>query len=925
MTFNLLDKKIGKILERKGFHTPTPPQQKAISLILQGENVLLTAPTGSGKTEAVFLPILNKILEKSPKRIFCLYITPLRSLNRDLLDRLVEWGNELDIDIEVRHGDTTSYVRSQQVKDPPHILITTPETVQSIICGKKMKEHLKNVEYVVIDEIHELAGDKRGIQLMVGLERLKKLIGKDFRRIGLSATIGNKEEVGSFIQGSSSPVKVVEATGEKKLKIKVEWPEVKDEDFRISEETYSTPEASARLRHIIEIYNGKNGVLIFVNTRESAEILSSRLKSLKENIGVHHSSLSKDSRIEMEKSFKNRQLQGLVSTNSLALGIDIGHIESVIQYSSPRRVEILLQKIGRAGHSLEKISDGHIIVLDEDDAIESAIIAKLAINKILEKIKFAKKPFDVLAHQIAGLALDRGYSIENGYKTVILATPFKDLTIDEFRSVVNILVSLRIIGLRGEEIVSRRPIFEYYFSNLSMIPDIKSFDVIKLATREKIAKIDEEFAAELDIGSSFICKGTCWRVISKDEKIMVENAKFATNAPEWVGELMPVDFIVANSVGSLKKEIYKKDAKKIAEKLEKEYFCDEKAAKEIFYDVNNADFEPDPRKMTIEHGDDWAIIHAYFGNKVNETIGRILSSYLTLIYGDSVGLRTDQYRIMIKTPGKIKPETIKQALEVITPENIESNLKIVLKHGNLFKRRFLQVAKRFGVISKGAEFSQIGIKKLIEIYELTPVFEETIKEIFDEKLDIEKTLELVRAIKNGEIRVEVTEVKTAMAMRFLERYSPEIISVERPKREVLRLVRERLENRRLEVACLYCKNWKSSFLVKNSENLTCPTCGSKLIAIGREEEFKLLKKKEPTAEEGHVLLRLRKAADLYLSYGKLAFLALAGHGIGPETAARVLSKAGRDEEKVLEEVIEAEKTYARTRVFWDQTFKGLGS
>jgi len=335
------------------------------------------------------------------------------------------------------------------------------------------------------------------------------------------------------------------------------------------------------------------------------------------------------------------------------------------------------------------------------------------------------------------------------------------------------------------------------------------------------------------------------------------------------------------------------------------------------------DFEPNPRKMTIEHGEDWAIIHSYFGNKVNETIGRILSSYLMLIYGDSVGLRSDQYRILIKTPGKLDPSIIKQALEQVKPENVESTLRTVIKHGNLFKRRFLQVAKRFGVISHGAEFSQIGIKKLIEIYQLTPVYEETLKEIFNEKLDLARTLQIFQETKEGKIIIELTEGKTSFAMRFLEHYNPEIISGERPKREVLRLVRERLENRRLEVACLYCKEWRSSFLVKNSENLVCPVCGSKLIAVGREEEFKLLKKREHTVEDSHILLRLRKAADLYLSYGKLAFIALAGYGIGPDTAARVLSKSERDETRLLEEIIEAEKMYVRTRVFWDQSFKGL--
>lgn len=915
MIFDILDPGIISVLKRMNFQEPTNPQKDAIKDIIQKKNVLLVAPTGSGKTEAALLPIFDLLL-KNPKRIFCLYITPLKALNRDLLDRLEIWSDSLEIDVEVRHGDTSSYVRSQQAKDPPHILITTPETFQSILVGKKMREHLKNVQFVVIDEIHELAEEKRGIQLFIGLERLKKLIGRDFCRIGLSATVGNKEKIAEVLQGSSNKVEIIESKVPRGMKISVEYPKPKEEDFKLSEKIYTSPEAYARIKRIIELYKAKRGVLIFVNTRETAEILSSRLKSLEEKIGVHHSSLSKDSRLKAEKDFKEKTLDGLVCTSSLGLGIDIGHIDAVIQYMSPRRIDMLLQRVGRSGHRAGGTSEGYILVTDVDDAIEGAVIAKLALAGVLEPVKIPANSFDVLAHQIVGLTFDERIDVKKAFEIVKNSVPFKKLEFEEFMGVVDILTSLWLLRRYDDVLGLTKGSFEYYFSNLSMIPDTKNFDVINITMREKIAKIDEEFAAELDVGDAFIARGSCWKVVSKEEdRIMVESIKFAANAPEWTGELLPVEFVVAKEVGNLKKILWSKSREEGTKYLKENYPVDENLSLEIIDDIKQLKSQPSPEKIVIECIENYIVIHAHFGNKVNETLGRVLASYLTLKYGNSVGLKTDQYRIMLQIPGKASAEFVKEALEKMDPQFMESTLETVLKHSQLFKHRFLHVARRFGIVSRDAKFTKFGLKKLVDVYEMTPVFRETIKEIFNDKMDLENALEIIKGIKSGSVVVEISGSQSDFALRFMKQYAPEIVASEKPKKEIIRLVRERLEGRKLDLICLYCKQWYMTLTVRNSE-VSCQVCGSKLLGMGTREDLKLFKKKEHDAQEKHKLWRIRKSADLYLTYGKKAFVCLAGYGIGPDTAARILVKAQNDDE-LIEKIIEAEKQYARTRVYWD--------
>ncbi len=349
--FQLLVKPVRRLVEQKGFTKPTEPQQKTIPVILQGKNVLVISPTATGKTESAFLPVLSMLLQ-APKvpGIKVLYITPLRALNRDMLERLQWWCNNLDIRLAVRHGDTEPKERTRQSRSPPDILITTPETLQSILSGWTLRQHLQALKWVIIDEVHELSDSKRGSQLSLALERVRNLIGRDFQMIGLSATIGSPDKVAQFLVGTTRVVEIIRTPVAKDVSIKILFPKPTEEDSRLAAKLITHPEVAARLRIIRDYMLAQNSVLLFTNTRSISEELASRLKMWDNDfpVSIHHGSLAKPSRLAAERGLKSGDLKGLIATSSLELGIDVGRIDLVIQYMSPRQVRGL-SAVGRAG------------------------------------------------------------------------------------------------------------------------------------------------------------------------------------------------------------------------------------------------------------------------------------------------------------------------------------------------------------------------------------------------------------------------------------------------------------------------------------------------------------------------------------------------------------------------------------------------
>ncbi len=337
--FELLAEPIRRALSELGFSKPTLPQTMSFKQVLAGENVLLIAPTGSGKTEAVLLPIFSRLVQEKGEKegIKIVYITPLRALNRDLLKRLTFWSERLGFSVEVRHGDTELKIRRKQARSPPQMLVTTPETLQAILPGSQMRRHLSHVQYVVVDEVHELASSKRGVQLTIALERLREVVGEEFQRIGLSATVGNPDEVAKFIAGTDRKISIVHAVLAKSFRYHVENPMPNESDYELAGKLETSPEAAARIRRLTELVDSHKSTLIFVNSRTVAEMLGHKFSQLgRTDIAVHHGSISKEERINIEDDFKAGRLKAIICTSTLELGIDIGDVDLSIQYMSPQ-------------------------------------------------------------------------------------------------------------------------------------------------------------------------------------------------------------------------------------------------------------------------------------------------------------------------------------------------------------------------------------------------------------------------------------------------------------------------------------------------------------------------------------------------------------------------------------------------------------
>ena len=576
--FAKLDESLQKALDERGWK-PTPVQQVTQDEISSGGDRLVVAPTGSGKTMAAILPLLDRCLKEEWSGMSILYITPLRALNRDVDRRLEEITQAVGLRLGLRHGDTTQSERTKQVRNPPNIMITTPETFQIMFTGSKLRELLKSVQAVVIDELHEMADGERGWQLSVGISRLESFIGRTVQKVGLSATVGNPKQVAKWLSDEAeSIVAVAPRSTELSVDAVIQMPE----DEIGSLELAISPRAHATLRGLADIISKNNPCLIFVNSRNSAETVSQRLTAIAPDllIGVHHGSLAKETRTKMENDLREGKLQGLVCTSSLELGIDVGTVNHIVQIRSPRSVDRMLQRVGRADHRLGGIGRGNLLSWESDDLFESAVIARKAVAGEIEAVEWRDRPLSVAANQIVMMVHSHGaLPINEITESISGACQFRDWSDEDTISIGKILADRWVIRCVDEPSTipwyrwphdvwkelqnnSKKPLpempklahdeepseqlrklsfnlpkrfakgwlsrsgrtREWVGKHLSMIPDKQSYRVRDAVTRQPLGNVDEAFVLSLNDGGEeqdgtqrrFVMAGRTWIVVDAD-------------------------------------------------------------------------------------------------------------------------------------------------------------------------------------------------------------------------------------------------------------------------------------------------------------------------------------------------------------------------------------------------------------------------
>mgnify|MGYP001586218914 CR=1 FL=1 len=891
-----------------GFENLTEIQRKAVPIIFQKIDSLVIAPTGSGKTESSIIPIFARLAKsKKPGKIKALYITPLRALNRDVFRRIIRYAENEGLSIQIRHGDTPQSVRKQITTSPPDVLITTPESITILLAQQKMLNALSELEWVVIDEVHELLSNERGSQLSLSLERLQFNSKSEMTRIGLSATVGNTNETAKFVVGTKRKCKIVRDTSIRKYDV-----EVKYIDGTISDVVYFINEYVAK--------NYPNSpVLLFTNTRGESEYIASLLREKSPlRIELHHGSLSQEVREETEETLRAGKPGIVVCTSSLELGLDIGSVELVIHYGSPRQVSKLIQRIGRSRHNRESTARGLIITNNPDDEFEARAILERIKEKSIEDQIIHDGALDVLAHHLVGMSMQVGsVVVDFALQIIRQAYPFRNITTEQLVSILDILHSSSIVFFDKEEMVFKKKsrAFRYYFENLSTIPDILKFKVFDTASKKIIGSLDQRFIGDYgDPGNIFVLRGMQWRILNVDEssfKVNVEPIQsVGINVPYWEGENIPVDYTTARKVGSFRTKVQMGSlcmSNKIIENLKLGAIPNEKTI--VVESIKS--------RNTI-------VMHSCFGTKINSTLSMLLSAMLSARTGYLVDSRSDTYRITLSSTGRILE---KYVLDVLMDQyDLKTVVSASLVGTHNINWRTWCVAKKFGIVGRGAVYDRKSARFIYEKYSQTPLAEEVLRELFHDKYDLKNTETLLEKVRSGEIQVKWIEVErfSKLAEPILDHTAKYYASPANIDKGILDLVKTRLLKTKHRLVCVRCGKWERVVETKEVKDvLSCPYCKSRQITATFYSDYdlpKIIQKKHAgkkiTSEENHRFVRAWKISSLLENFGKSALTVLSGYGVGADTGARILRNMVGEEE-LYKQIYEAERQYVTTRGFWD--------
>lgn len=796
--------------ERLG--SPTDVQLRAWAEVIAGRHLLVTAPTGSGKTLAAFLWAINQLVSgawpKGETRV--LYISPLKALNNDVRKNLLTPLRELaacfrdadaefpQIGVETRSGDTPGSERQRMLRHPPEILITTPESLNILLTSKSGRQILTGITTVILDEIHAVAGTKRGTHLITAVDRLVPLCG-EFQRIALSATVRPLETVADFLGGliregdhyRKRPVAIVRADQAKEFRIEV----------RATEELPDEPESELwpRLaREFKRIIAGHRSTLFFANSRRTTERVTRLINEDEptELAYAHHGSLSKEIRLAVEEKLKKGELRAIVATNSLELGIDIGRLDSVVLIQSPRSISSAIQRIGRSGHGVGEVSRGLLYPSHGMDFAAAAVIARAIAEHDTEALHPVEAPLDLLAQIVLSMALSQVWDLDELYGFLKTSYPYRELSRKHFDLVIAMLegryADSRVPELRpratvdrlANTIAAREGTAILVYLEGGTIPDRGYFDLRLKETGAKIGELDEEFVWERRLGDTFALGAQVWQIVGiTHNAVEVVPARRAQQIiPFWRAEELDRDVHFSERIASFLEFCdagLERDS--FPEELRARYAMDDAAAEALasFFrrqkEASGAEL-PHRHHLLIEHFHDpkggaeaeQVILHTLWGNGVNRPFTFALAAAWETRFGYPLQAFYNNDAIALLLPHDVAARDL---FALVTPENIETLLAATLERTGWFGARFRENAGRALLLPKMGFrkrmplwLTRLRAKKLlgaINRYRDFPVLIETWRSCLKDDFDLETLKRLLAEIQEGEIRLG--EARTTVA------------------------------------------------------------------------------------------------------------------------------------------------------------------
>ncbi|HVH87290.1 MAG TPA: DEAD/DEAH box helicase, partial [Terriglobales bacterium] len=808
------------------FGTPTEPQEEGWPHILSGHSTLISAPTGSGKTLAAFLACIDKLVRKAisgalEDRVEVVYVSPLKALGNDIqknLERPLAEIAELagqrgflmpQIRTFVRTGDTPPGDRQRMLKSPPHILVTTPESLYILLTAQRSRELLRDVETVIVDEIHAIADDKRGAHLAISLERLDALAHRKPVRIGLSATQKPIELVAEFLAGASGQPEIVNVGHKRRLDFSVEVPPSPLAAVMTNE---MWDEVYDRLVQLIEQHRS---TLIFVNTRSFAERIAHALADRlgEDAVAAHHGSLSRKLRLNAEARLRKGELRALVATASLELGIDVGHIDLVCHIGSPRSIAVMLQRIGRAGHWRGAIPKGRIFATTRDELIECAALVRAIESGELDALIIPEAPLDVLAQQIVAMCAADDWKEQELFEVIRRAHPYRTLSYQDFDEIVTVL-SDGIAATRGRYgaylhrdrvngmLKARRGSRMIAVTNGGAIPDNSLYTVVALPEEAVVGTLDEDFAVESQRGDIMLLGSTSWRIhrVESGGRVVVEDAQGAApTIPFWRGEAPARTPELSHQVAAIRARVAEltpsvtpvgisrtiPEVASAVEWLKNECHVDDSGAEQIVeYIVNGrAAIGAVPTQTTLiaerffdEGGGMQLVIHAPFGARINKAWGLALRKRFCRSFNFELQASATENGLNIALAEQ-HSFPLADVFEFLREESVQEVLEQAALPSPIFKTRWRWDAGRslallryrngkkvppqilrirsddlLAAVFPDVAACQENIEGEIKIPD-HPLVREVMKDVLTEAMDIEGLKHVLRGMADGSIRL----------------------------------------------------------------------------------------------------------------------------------------------------------------------------